>query len=128
MKHRSILIAGCVGLVLSVSALAQAVVNGEVWMRSSDQERHSFIAGATSMIAAEEAYAKRHGTPRPVAGELINQQAGDLTVDQISKRITKWYEANPDRRKAPVMAVVWREIVKPGLAGSTGATPIKEEP
>ncbi len=39
-----------------------------------------------------------------------------MTLDQISERITRWYEANPGRRNVPVMGVIWFEIVVPGGA------------
>ncbi|MGH8640015.1 MAG: hypothetical protein ACREUZ_23055 [Burkholderiales bacterium] len=35
-----------------------------------------------------------------------------MTIDQISNRITRWYEANPGRRATPVMAVIRTDMVK----------------
>jgi hypothetical protein len=75
--------------------------------------RKAFLIGADSMIALETAYAKKKGTPPPVAGAMTAKALDGLTLHQVSSRITRWYETNPGRRNVPVMGVIWIDMVTP---------------
>jgi hypothetical protein len=92
---------------------AEVIAAGNRWMRSSPEERKAFIIGASNMMALESAYAKKKGTPSPLAGTRAAAALEHMTLDQISDRITRWYQANPDRLAVPVIAVVWSELVEP---------------
>lgn len=118
MKAIRSTLAGLMLAALAGGAWAQGnlVVDGNVWLQSSERERKSFIVGVTNMIAMEKAYAERNGTPEPPAGARFAEQTGHLTIEQISERITRWYETHPDEQKTPVMKVVWLDMVRPGLA------------
>lgn len=118
MKAIRYIVAGLMLTAAAGGAWAQAdsLINGKAWLQSTERERMAFIVGVTSMIAVEKAYAERKGTPQPPAGERLAQRMGDLTVEQIADRITRWYEANPDRHETPVMKAVWLEIVRSGTA------------
>ena len=109
-----------VGVVCMAAAVAGAqaqgkqsiVVDGTHWMNASAAERRSFLIGVGNMIAAETAYAKKTGGAAPAAGALITKAVADLKLPEIEARITRWYEANPDRRSMPVMGVLWQDLVK----------------
>jgi len=88
-------------------------VDGDMWMKSSDEVRRAFLLGASSMLAMEIAYAQKKGTPAPAAGTMAHQALQGMSIDDVSSRITRWYEANPTRLKMPVMGVVWVDMVKP---------------
>ena len=88
-------------------------VDGDMWMKSSNEVRRAFLLGASSMLAMEIAYAQKKGTPPPLAGTMAHQALQGMSIDDVSSRITRWYEANPTRRKMPVMGVVWVDMVKP---------------
>jgi hypothetical protein len=89
------------------------VVDGTQWMNASSSERRAFLVGVGNMIAAETAYAKKTGAAAPPAGALITKAVSELKLPDIEARITRWYEANPDRRSMPVLGVVWQDMVKP---------------
>lgn len=88
------------------------IVNGDVWMRSSNDLRKAFLIGAANMIALEAAYAKKMGTAAPPAAERATQALHGLTLDQIATGVTKWYEANPTRHDVPAIGVIWIAMVK----------------
>ena len=88
-------------------------VDGDMWMKSSHEVRRAFLLGASSMVAMEIAYAQKKGSPAPPAGTMAHQALQGMSLDDVSSRITRWYEANPTRRKMPVMGVVWVDMVKP---------------
>jgi hypothetical protein len=97
-------------------AIAQAkpvVVDGTVWLDSTVSERRAFLVGAANMISLEQAYAKRRGLAAPPAGEQATRAVQDMTLDQVERRLTQWYEANPGKRSLPVMSVLWNQIVAP---------------
>lgn len=93
---------------------APAVVDGELWLRSTPEVRKAYLVGAANMIALETAYSKKKGTPPPVAGTMASQALQGLTLDQVSNRITRWYEGHPGRRNLPVLGVVWVDMVGQG--------------
>ena len=103
-----------VGLCIAGAAQAQhVVVDGYMWMKSSPEIRKVFLIGAGNMVALEKAYAQKKGTPPPTVGTMAGKAVEGMTLDQVSDRITHWYEANPDRKSLPVMGVLWIDIVKP---------------
>jgi hypothetical protein len=114
--------AACLALAISAPAWAQdkpVAVDGNVWLQSAPDVRKAFIIGAGSMIAAESAYSKKKGSAPPVAGALVARAMDGLTLDQVSNRITRWYEANPGRRNMPVMGVIWIDMVRPAAGSAT---------
>jgi hypothetical protein len=44
---------------------------------------------------------------------MATKAAEGLTLDQMSERITSWYEANPGRHDMPVMGVMWFRMIEP---------------
>jgi hypothetical protein len=92
-------------------AATQIVVDGEDWMESTSIQRQAFLVGIANMIVAETAYAKRHGAATPPVSEKITAAVSDMKLDEIEARISRWYEANPDRMEMPVMGVLWKDIV-----------------
>lgn len=109
-----------VGLIAPTMSFAQRIIiDGNLWISSSPEIRKAFLIGAGNMAALEKAYATKKGTPQPPAAEAARVALQDVTLDQLSERITRWYQANPDRREYPVMAVIWTDIVKPSAAAAT---------
>lgn len=110
-----------IGLTVALSAPTWAlptppVIDGNLWMNSSLEVRKAFLVGATNMTALEAAYSQKKGSPVPIAGALLTSALQTLTLDQISARISRWYEANPERRSMPVMGVIWVDMVQPASA------------
>jgi hypothetical protein len=111
----------CLATGLAVPARAQdrpqVVVDGNMWLQSPADVRKAFIVGAGNMMALEATYAKKNGTTPPLAGTRAAAALEHMTLDQISDRITRWYEANPDRRSTPVIGVLWMDMVQSASAG-----------
>lgn len=109
----------CLLALLHAPAWAQRapiVVDGDRWLNSSPSERKAFLVGAANMITLESAYSTRKGTPAPAAGAMAAKALDEMTLDQVSNRITRWYESNPSRHNVPVLGVVWIDMVQPGAA------------
>jgi len=87
------------------------VVTGRDWMDSTSLQRQAFLVGVANMIVAETAWAKRHGAATPPVSEKITAAVSEMKLDEIEGRISRWYQANPDRMGMPVMGVVWKGIV-----------------
>jgi hypothetical protein len=92
---------------------ARVVADGTRWLQSSPEERKAFIIGASNMMALESAYARKKGTQAPLAGTRAAAALEQMTLDQMTDRITRWYEANPSRRSMPVVGVIWMDMVEP---------------
>jgi len=102
-------------LVAATVASAQGapIVDGNLWARSTLEERRAFLIGAANMISLELAYAKKRQTPPSPASDKAAKAMNALTLDEIAARISRWYAANPARRDTPVMGVLWTDIVEP---------------
>jgi hypothetical protein len=95
---------------------ARVIADGTLWLESPPEVRKAFIVGAGNMMALEATYAKKRGAPPPLAGTKAAMALEHMTLDEISDRITRWYEANPGRRATPVIGVLWMDMVEPGVA------------
>jgi len=88
------------------------VVDGSDCMSATANERQAFLIGVGNMIAAEGAYAKRnHREMLPVSDRIVKAVA-NLKLVVIEARITRWYEAHPEKMAMPVMGVIWQNIVE----------------
>lgn len=94
------------------SARSPIVVDGNGWLRASDDERRAFLVGVANMISAEEGYARHNKQDTPGAAKAITNALTGMNLWQWSERVTAWYRANPDKTGTPVMGVIWRDIVK----------------
>ena len=118
MRKLSRLFSVALAIVVWAAAPAAAqrvVVNGDMWLKSSPELRKAFLVGAGNAIALERAYATKNGIAVPPAGEAASKAISKMTLDQISDRVTRWYQANPQRTNVPVMGVIWIDMVKPTL-------------
>lgn len=90
-------------------------VNGTHWSDASDLEKRAYLIGVANMMDAEWTYAQKTApnTGRKTLSERTAQALGDLTIDDMLKRIDHWYQANPSRLDTPVIAVIWLDMVKP---------------
>jgi hypothetical protein len=112
-------IAGLSIAISAASAMAQqkpVVIDGNLWLSSSAETRKAFLAGANSMIAVEMAYAGKKGTQLPAAGTAFHAATGKMSLDEMSSRITRWYENNPNRRNLPVLGAAWIDMVSPTVS------------
>lgn len=99
-----------------VTHAQRVVVDGNMWLKSSQEVRKVFLVGAGNMIALENAYAQKKGTAPPTVGTMAAKAVEGMTLDDVSNRITQWYQAHPDRTNVPVMGVLWIDIIKPAAA------------
>jgi len=100
------------------SALAQEIpiVTGELWTQSTEQVKKAYLVGIANTIQLELAY---EGTNPPTdAQSVVPRMAKGMrgqTLDSVREGLDKWYTANPDKLKRPVLETIWFEMVVPGL-------------
>jgi hypothetical protein len=99
-------------------ALAEIpIVDGKIWAASSLDEKSAYLVGVANMVAVNRALQAKRGTVDKDAPN--NRIAGALDMSSIDSAIAKidqWYGANPSRKNAPVLGVIWLGIVKAGGA------------
>lgn len=113
---------GMLALVLSAS-LATAwgdgevpLITGEQWMPSSVELKKAYLIGIANAFQVEAAY--HAAKPPSDAHSLVPRFGKGLkghTLDTVREGLDKWYAANPDRVKRPVIETIWFEMVVPGL-------------
>jgi hypothetical protein len=101
---------------LGTMAPAQAelrVVDGNLWAASSLAEKRAYLIGVANAVAVNRALQQKRGTlDRNAANNRIEMALDAGTIDRAIDRIDGWYTANPGRKDAPVLGVVWLEMVK----------------
>jgi len=105
-------------LVLALPAMAGAhevpVVTGEHWLKSSPQERKSFLVGAATIIELEQEV--QGETPPPKSSiDTWCKGLSHFTFDQMVAAIDTWYADHPDKISRPVVEVMWYELAKPNV-------------
>ncbi len=90
-------------------------VDGNVWMRTSDQERKAFLFGVGSAVAFEyHIRDKNHEKPSKFVKGWFDA-LNDMRWSDLSNKITNYYAANPQQLNRLVFEVIWHEIIKPNL-------------
>jgi hypothetical protein len=88
-------------------------VDGKVWMNSTEQEKESFLFGASSAIVLEYHVRIKHSEDpsRLVRGWV--EALKDMTWRELSHKIDVYYNDNPDKMHRHVFEVIWHEIIVP---------------
>jgi len=110
---------GCFGGLVATSAAEELpFVDGVSWGASSINEKKAYVMGLGNLLNVEYAYQERSGKP-PTDEQTIVQRMYKhidlITLNQVVRRIDKWYEAHPDQKKKVVLDVIWVDMVEPNL-------------
>jgi hypothetical protein len=101
---------------LGTVAPAQAelrVVDGNLWAASSLDEKRAYLIGVANAVAVNRALQVKRGTlDRNAPNNRIEVALDAGTIDRAIDRIDGWYSANPQRKDAPVLGVIWLEMVQ----------------
>ena len=101
---------------LGVTAPAQAelrVVDGNLWAASSLAEKRAYLVGVANTVAVNRALQAKRGTlDRNAPNNRIEVALDAGTIDRAIERIDGWYGANPGRKDAPVLGVIWMAMVQ----------------
>jgi len=92
------------------------VVTGEQWTTSAPAVKKAYLVGLANIVQVDAAYSSRN--PPSDAQSFIPRLAKGMqgqTLDSVSSSIDKWYAANPDKLKRPVLDIIWFEMAVPGL-------------
>ena len=117
---RALSLAACLNLLLLAGvayADEVAMVTGEHWVKSSDEQKKAYLIGVANVLQIEQAY--QASSPPTDAQSLVPRWAKGLkgqTLDSVRERLNRWYAAHPDQLKRPVLETIWFEIVVPGLS------------
>lgn len=99
---------------MSVSTHAELrVVDGNLWASSSMGEKRAYLIGVANAVAVNRAIQAKRGNADPQsANDRIDAALDASTIDNAISRIDAWYVANPSRKDAPVLGVVWISMVR----------------
>ena len=104
-----------------------ARLTGEVWRKTSLDNKAAFLFGLDTAIAVEYAVngklteAAASGGKTPVSTLSPFEKAWTIAFrntprSQIIQEVDDWYAANPGDRARPVMDVLWYQVIQPRLA------------
>ncbi len=111
--------ATCVALVVTCGSAGAAevpLVDGALWVKSSDELKQAYLVGLANIVQIEAAYhadnpkvAASGFSPRVAAG-MKNQ-----TLSSTRQALDQWYAAHPEQLQRPVVETIWFEMVLPAL-------------
>lgn len=104
-----------------------AQLTGEVWQKTSPDNKEAFLFGMETAIAVEyavngkltEAAAARGKNPVSTLSpfeKAWGKAFKNTTRRQIMQEVDAWYAKNPDELSRPVMNVLWYQVIQPRLA------------
>jgi hypothetical protein len=105
----SALLLGGVGFAAEDEA---KVVDGNMWLASTQPEKRAYIVGVVDTLVVQRAIREKNGVEGSEWVTLLTEKLDAMTVDGAIAKIDAWFEANPSRRGAPVLGVVWLSLVK----------------
>jgi hypothetical protein len=120
-KSRKIIVKLLTTIALSISfisvSLAEGIplIDGNLWLESSIDNKHSYLIGVSNLLAIEYGYQKASKKPVTDDQSIISRFYGDvddLSLDETTKRIDQWYQKHPDELNKAVLDVIWVDMVE----------------
>lgn len=126
-RHVMALVAAVGLVVLTAGGLLAAPENmpeitGEVWMKSSQQEKLAFLIGASSVVAIEHHIDLKEADDPSRFTQGWVAAFKDQKWTEIAGKLDSYYAAHPDKGGQLVMEVVWKELILPNM-NDKGAKP-----
>lgn len=112
-------VAACLVLGLlcgGAGAVEVPLVDGALWVKSSDEVKRAYLVGLANVIQVETAYHADNPLPdaRSFSPRVARAMQGQ-TLDSVLETLDKWYAAHPENLQRPVVETIWFELVLPGL-------------
>lgn len=128
----------CTGTSYAQESTKTPILTGEIWQKSSQEEKRAFFFGVDTVVAIDYSINKKLRERDENAQDqqhkgAQNQQRGkrhsvispfergwrkalrDVPRKEVIAQVDAWYETHPLELNKPVMRVVWEEIIKPRL-------------
>jgi hypothetical protein len=102
------------------------VLTGAVWQTMTANEKVAFVWGMGHVVTIEWQAVKMRPDLKQddVAAKLAEGLVG-MSMNDIVQGIDGYYRDNPDDLEAPVMEVIWDEMVTPKIKAGIGNRPLK---
>ncbi len=118
-QSRTAIFLACLVLVLTWSHAGAAdipVITGEHWTTSSEEMKKAYLVGIANFLQIETAYQAENPPTdaQSIVPRLVKGLQGQ-TLDSVREGLNRWYAANPDQLRRPVIETVWFEMAVPGL-------------
>lgn len=94
------------------------LVNGEIWMESTQENKASYILGMANLLAIENTWQTRDGQPPSDEQTLIQDfwnACEHVTLDEMIAAVDAFYIQRPNERQLAVLNVIWVIYVEPTL-------------
>lgn len=91
------------------------IMNGAAWRQLNPDEKVAFIWGVGQLAAVEREWANKKGETDDLGYRFAQGIAG-VPMNDIVRRVNRYYEDNPDQLDKPVLRVVWETVAKPNRA------------
>lgn len=105
----SALLLGGIGFAAEEEA---RVVDGNIWLASTQAEKRAYIVGVVDTLVVQRAIREKYDREGSEWVTLLTEKLDAMTVDGAIAAIDAWFEANPSHHGDPVLGVVWVSLVK----------------
>lgn len=101
------------------------VLTGDVWQKMAPDEKVAFVWGIGHVVTIERQVDERHPELKKegFVAKLAEGLAG-IPMNTIVQEVDKYYNENPDDLGAPVMEVIWDDMVKPRIKSGIANLPL----
>jgi len=111
-----LLVIGLVGGSAVAAAAAETqLLSGELWQTMSPDTKVAYILGIGNLVDFETVLAEPPSPERKSFFPWLVKGMSGKSVNEVIKTVDVYYKEHPDQLKRPVLEVVLRATVLPGL-------------
>jgi len=88
-------------------------VDGHVWMKSTDQEKYSFLLGAMNAVVLEYHVREKASEAPSRFVKVWIAAFKDTNCSELSTKIDNYYSNNPEKMDRHVFEVIGQEVIAP---------------
>jgi hypothetical protein len=103
------------------------LLRGDMWIKMDPDSKVAFIWGAGHIVTIEEVIMQKYPELRRDSFVMKVVEASTnspMKMNDVVAVVDKFYLENPDKLDAPVMGVIWDQLVKPKIKTGIAGKPI----
>ena len=108
--------------------IGMPILDGDLWVKMTPDDKVAFVWGVWHVVSLEHYLMGKYPDLKREnfsAKVIEGCHEKPMTMNEVVTLIDKYYQANPDQIKKPVIAVIWSSMVKPNITTGIDGRPFK---
>ena len=108
--------------------IGMPILDGDLWAKMTPDDKVAFVWGIWHVVSLEHYLMGKYPDLKREnfsAKVIEGCHEKPMTMNEVVTIIDKYYQANPDQTKKPVIAVIWSSMVMPNITTGINGQPLK---